>query len=411
MPLYLTASHSSRINKPVQRSANSASRHSSSPFSKAPRTKSSFQRTKSLTDALDEDVDAGDADGGGGGSHGERLVPSGKILSTVSVDSAKDVLSAVQYACTSMFAPLPDRAGMNSVRIAEVLNFQRNMPPIVSLAHVHALIAASSKTERQIAALQSVGKLRKIKVTGRGNDISGTGEVLITMDDLRALLERSDVASDVRADFCDMLRRHPRAASVPSQELPASHVTTLTRTGFLVSSSLSGSRNLSLAGSSLVSMPKISRAASGTSGAVGGDSAFENLGGVGTARRPKSGIHTNQDLQGGELGLSVPNIGPYLRLLNAGRAHLLDLLGKSKFREGPLYLIRERWDGAVDSDNRVSTAKRIRGEFSAIMPAKTKKWKDLYGLNFDWIVEECLGAGLIELFETRSVGLGIRALT
>jgi hypothetical protein len=43
------------------------------------------------------------------------------------------------------------------------------------------------------------------------------------------------------------------------------------------------------------------------------------------------------------------------------------------------------------------------------MPAKTKKWKDLYGLNFDWVVEECLGAGLIELFETRSVGLGVRA--
>ncbi|EXJ96318.1 hypothetical protein A1O1_01444 [Capronia coronata CBS 617.96] len=407
MPLYLTAAHSSRITKPAQRSVSSARRHSSSPFANAPRTKASSQRSKSVSDAFNklEDVDEEDDEAE------ERLVPSGKILTTISVDSAQDVLSAVQHTRMSMFAAIPDRAGMNSVRISEVLNFQRNMPSVVTLAHVHALIAASSKTERQIAALQSAGKLRKIKVTGRGNDISGTGEVLILMNDLQTLLERSHVAPDVVTDFCNVLRRQPRATFISPRDLPPSHVTALTRAGFLVSSSLSGSRSLSLAGSSLVSTTKISRAASGTSDAVGGDAAFENLGGVGTAKRRQSSLHFSQTFQGSDLALSVPNIGPYLRLLSAGRAHLLELLGKSKYREGPLYLLRERWDGAVDSDNRASVAKRIRGEFSGVMPAKTKKWRDLYGLNFDWVVEECLGAGLIELFETRSVGLGIRALT
>lgn len=360
-------------------------------------------RTASLNDAFGDDA-------GDGYDVEDRLEPSGKIVSTLSIDSAHDVLSAIQYARSSMFATIPDRAGMNSVRIAEILNFQRNLPAIVSLAHVHAIISASSKTERQIAALQSAGKLRKIRVTGRGNDISGTGEVLITMAGLQALLERSGLATDVVAEFGNVLRRQPRATSIRPSELPPSHISALSRSGFLVSSSLSGSRNPSLAGSSLVAMPRISRAASGTSGAIGGDAAFENLGGVGAARRPKL-AHLDQSLQGGELALSVPNIGPYLRLLNGGRAHLLELLGKSKYREGPLYLIRERWDGAIDSDSRISTAKRIRGEFSNVLPAKTKKWKDLYGLNFDWVVEECLGAGLIELFETRSVGLGIRALT
>lgn len=404
MPLYLTAAHSSRVTKPAQRSALSARRHSS-PFANAPRTKASSQRAKSLSDAFNKDVDPDDDEEEG------RLVPSGKILTTVAVDAAKDVLSTMQYARASMFAAIPERAGMNSVRISEVLNLQRNMPSIVTLAHVHALIAASSKTERQIAALQSAGKLRKIKVTGRGNDISGTGEVLISMDGLQALLERSDVSPDVVTDFCNVLRRQPRATTISPRDLRPSHVIALTRAGFLVSSSPSGSRNLSLSGSSLVSAPKISRAASGTSDAVGGEAAFENLGGVGTARRRQSNLHFNQNFQGSDLALSVPNIGPYLRLLSAGRAHLLDLLGKSKYKEGPLYLLRERWDGAVDSDDRVSAAKRIRGEFSGVMPARTKKWKDLYGLNFDWVVEECLGAGLIELFETRSVGLGIRALT
>ena len=402
MPLYLTASHSSRVKKPVKYPADTGRRHSASPFANVPRTRPSIQRTKSFVDAIGDGPDV----------HGDdRLIPSGKVVSTISVDSATDVLSAVQYARTSMFAAIPERAGMNSVRIAEVLNFQRNMPPIVSLAHVHALIAASSKTERDIAALQATSKLRKIKVAGRGNDVSGLGEVVVTMDGLQALLERSHIAPDVRTDFCHVLSRYPRATGFPPQELPASHVSILTRNGFLVSSSLSGSRNVSLAGSSLVSMPKISRAASGSSDAIGGDSAFENLGGVGSARRSSSSTSQTQGSQANEFVLSVPNIGPYLRLLAAGRAHLVALLGKSKYKEAPLYLLRERWDGAVDSDSSVSTAKQIRGEFSGVMPAKTKKWKDLYGLNFDWALEECLGAGLIELFQTRSVGLGVRALT
>jgi len=310
-----------------------------------------------------------------------------------------------------MFAPIPERAGMNSVRIAEVLNFQRNLPSIVSLAHVHALLAASSKTEREISALQSTGKIRKVKVVGRGNDISGVSEVLITTDDLQALLHRSGISPEVVTHFCNVLRRYPRAASIPAQDLDPSYATELTRKGFLVSSSLSGSRNLSLAGSSLVAVPRISRAASGTSNAVGGDAVFEELGGVGSAKRPKPrGNNHPSHMQGSEFALSVPNIGPYLRLLSAGRMHLLELLGKSKYKEAPLYLLQERWDGAVDADTRVSTAKRVRGEFSAVLPSKTKKWKDLYGLNFDWALEECLGAGLIELFETRSVGLGVRAL-
>jgi hypothetical protein len=45
-----------------------------------------------------------------------------------------------------------------------------------------------------------------------------------------------------------------------------------------------------------------------------------------------------------------------------------------------------------------------------LLPGKTKKWKALYGLDFDWALQECLGAGLIEVFETKSVGHGVRAL-
>jgi hypothetical protein len=391
MPLFLNPSYSSRIKKPSIR------RQNSSPFANSPRTKPSAQRSKSLSDAIDED----DTD---------KLVRTGKVVSTVSTDEAKDVLSAIAYARASMFAALPERAGMNSVRIAEVLNFQRNMPAIVTMAHIHALIAASSKTEREIAALQATGKLRKVKVVGRGNDVSGISEVLISTEDLLTLLNRSNIAPEVRTALSAVLRDQPRASSFSSSAFVPSDVTALTRAGFLVSSSITAPRNISLSGSSIVSMPKISRAASGSTDAVGGDAAFEQLGGTGAARRSSAATTQSNSLPANELVLSVPNIGPYLRLLSAGRAHLIELLGKSKYKEAPLYLLRERWDGAVDSDSRVSTAKQIRGEFSGIMPAKTKKWKDLYGLDYDWVLAECLGAGIIELFETKAVGLGVRAL-
>ena len=110
------------------------------------------------------------------------------------------------------------------------------------------------------------------------------------------------------------------------------------------------------------------------------------------------------------LFLSLPNTGPYLRLLGAGRKHLLALLNKSSSGEAPVYLLRDRWDGAVETDKSFSVAKRVRGEFAGILPGKTRKWKELYGMNFRWALEEALGAGLIEIFDTGSVGPAVRAL-
>lgn len=392
MPSYLSGA---RVRKPEV--VPSLRRHASSPSATAPRIKP-IHRTKSLAEALEGQLNDGES----------RLDATGKILSVVDVASATDVTSAIQHCKNTMFCAIPERAGMNSVRIAEVLNFQKDLPSVVTLAHAHALISASSKTERQISSLMTNGLLRKIKVTGRGNDISGTGELLITVKDLQDLVQTSGIAPDTSAAFLDVLQRDPRVTSLPSNQLPASHTAALSRAGFLVSLSASASRNLSFSGSSIVATPSISRAHSGTFAAVGGDSAFENLGGTGAAKRYGE---RRQTMPAGEMALSVPNLGPYLRLLNAGRSHLIDLLGKAKYKEAPLYLLRERWDGAVDNDGSVSSAKKIRGEFSEVMPSRTKKWKKLNGLNFDWVVEECLGAGLIELFETRSVGLGVRALS
>lgn len=108
--------------------------------------------------------------------------------------------------------------------------------------------------------------------------------------------------------------------------------------------------------------------------------------------------------------LSLPNTGPYLRLLEAGRTHLLSLLKKSSATEVSLDVLRDRWDGAIETEKSFDLAKRVRGEYAGILPGRTKKWKILFGMNFRWVLEEAVGAGLVEIFDTGSVGPGIRCL-
>jgi Serine-threonine protein kinase 19 len=397
MPLYLTGSHSSRVRKPTAVSYLKRS-SSSSLFANLARTKAP-QRGRRLADDDGEDA----AEGGAA-----RLDATGKIVPSTSISNAKSVEDAIKQSIDSMFCEMPERAGMNSVRIAEVLNFRKRLPPVVTAAHVHALVIASSRTEREISALVSGGKLRKVKLLGRGNDLSGLSELLILTSGLEGMLRGSGLADSIVDAFLDVLAHNPRAASLPARSLQSSHASVLIKEGYLVSPSLAGSSRGSLSGASIVAPPVIARAASGSCLAVGGEALFENLGGVGVPQRHES--ESQASSTGSELAISVPNIGPYLRLLYAARSHLLDLLGKLKYREAPLYLLRERWDGSVESDSRVSVAKRARGEFAGLLPGKTKKWKDLYGLDFDWALQECLGGGLVELFETKSVGHGIRAL-
>lgn len=123
-----------------------------------------------------------------------------------------------------------------------------------------------------------------------------------------------------------------------------------------------------------------------------------------------AGEDTRERFRPTAMSLSLPNTGPYIRLLDAGRSHLMTLLKKSESHEVPMYLLKDRWDGSVETSSSFFAAKRARGESTGVLPGKTKKWKDLCGMNFRWALEEALGAGLIELFETGSVGPGVRRL-
>ena len=369
------------------------------PFGSSKRTKT-LQRAQTLAGSLEDESDDEDEEG-------HNLAGPGKVVAVVEKDEVRDVLSAIGHSRATMFDELPARAGMNSVRIAEVLNFQKSLPAVVSLAHVHALRSASSPTERDIQTLLSKNQVRRIKLVGRGNDVSGLSELLITTNEYGAAARRSGLPSDVVTAFLDALQANPRVYALPPFSLSRSHVDALTRHGFLVSPSLQNSYGSSVwSGTSVVAPATVSRSASGSQAAVGGEAAFETLGGV-------NGIRRSSKVTDTAYVLSVPGIAAYLKLLDAGRNHFLDLLRQfSKHRQAPSYLLKERWNGNIDSnENQVSVAKRVRGEFSNVLAVKTKKWKALNGLSFDWIMEECLGAGLIELFETYSVGMGVRALT
>lgn len=206
---------------------------------------------------------------------------------------------------------------------------------------------------------------------------------------------------------------------MPIEQLSSSDLAALMRAGFLTSSSPASLESMNAFASphaassgTMTSLFNISRAASGSVAAVGGDGAIHGAGNTGKESIVKS--HTTEKTSHPirpKFQLALPNTGPYLKLLVAARSHLMSLLLKTRYRELPIYLLYERWNGGVASeDNAATQAKKYRGEFSGVLPGRTKKWKQFYGLSFDWVLAECLGGGLIEVFETGSVGRAVRVV-
>jgi Serine-threonine protein kinase 19 len=125
----------------------------------------------------------------------EPLDGTGEIISLAAISPINGVLHAMKHSHESMFCNIPERAGMNSTRLAEVLNYRKGLPSIVSLAHIHGLLATSTRTEREIASLIASGDIRKLTVSGRGNEISGLGEFLILTQNIEAGIRASSLES------------------------------------------------------------------------------------------------------------------------------------------------------------------------------------------------------------------------
>ncbi len=430
MPLNFSAAHSSRITKAKSRNA-LLRRTVSSPFADHLRRKP-VQRSLSKPEVADNEDDL----------LGDRLDDTGPITSLADELSLRDVSQVLQYARSHMFDELPERGGMNSTRIAEILNFRRDLPPIVTVAYVHAMLRSPTAVEKGIAELTKAGVIRRLVVPGRGVGGASVGEGLVLFKDWELRVkEELELPDDVKCvyiisyitwylifptgRFIELLRGNSTAVILPQVLFQPSEATILMGAGFLTSSSQLGTSPSTFllsdtaARGTLTSITSISRAASGTLAAIGGDGAFHSAGGGGAvlergtsqAKAQLVGETEQPTKKHGEFCLSLPNTGPYLRLLVSARGHLMSLLSKSKYQEAPLYLLRERWDGGVARDGAASKRKRTRGEFVGILPGRTRKWKQFYGLTFDWVLAECLGAGLIEVFDTGSVGRGVRIVS
>ncbi|KAI1653619.1 serine-threonine protein kinase 19-domain-containing protein [Daldinia decipiens] len=397
---------SSRVRKSSKKS--SAKPSSSSPSSWAsslPRRKPGPKRGKSL--AWDEDD--------GDDLFNDKLDDYGLVKALATDLNLRDVPQAILYIRSHMFSPMPEQAaGMNSTRIAEVLNYRKRLPPIVTVSHIQALLSSPSAAEREIAELARAGFLRKVVVPGRGD----IGETIILASDFEQLVKDSMLLDrDTKDILARLLKENSGVQALGPNALRASEVDQLIKAGFLIANHTGATRHDSTSHNTnlysrpedkitLTSLDIISKQPTGSLGAVGGEGVVHKTGGTGGGLLGASRL----DATGTELRLAVPGNGTFLKLLSSALEHLVSLLGKSRFREAPETVLRDRWDGGIAKEEARYAAKRSRGEFASILPGQTRKWRQFYGLSFDWVLQEAVGSGLVEVFDTRSVGRGIRAL-
>jgi hypothetical protein len=297
-----------------------------------------------------------------------------------------------------------------------VLNFRAGLPPVVTTAHVQAVLASPTAAERETAQLVGAGTLRRVVVPRRG----GIGEALILASDLEAMVSRSCAQKTLDEAtgtvFLAFLRENPAALQMPQAwgALGPARADQLVRAGFLTAAVHSAHQ----AGDAttvysrpedrhtLTSLETVAQAASGSMAAVGGAGGVVSAGGSG-AGRGAAGTAADSGAPGSALRIAVPGNGAFLKLVSAAVAQLVDLLEGTEYGEMPERDLGERWDGGV-ATGAAARAKKSRGEFVGVMPGRTKKWKEFYGLEFCWVLREAVGAGVVEVFETRSVGRAVR---
>jgi hypothetical protein len=381
-----------------------AQRAPESPFAHAKRRKASNKSPRKKAPVVeDEEEDP---------SFAMRLEDGGLIASLANDLNFSDVAQLLVYISNHQFTSIPERgAGMNSTRIAEVLNFRANLPPIVSVAHVHALSNSPTATEREIATLINAGIIRKIVLPGRGKNGPAVGEGLVLVSEWEKVVQADNsLSQDIKDRYISFLR----SPSTRPEFTPV-EITALSNSG-LITRSATASTNTEIffrpGATTLGSLQRVSTAgssfASGSSGAVADSSKAHISGGSGPSGRITTGSSLSASTP---FGFSLPNTGPYLRSLMDARAHLINLLGKTnKYREAPREMLKERWDGGVAGTDEAAKAQKARGEWKGVLPGRTKKWKQFYGLEFQWVLEECLGAGMVECFKTGSVGIGVRGV-
>jgi hypothetical protein len=182
-----TPARSSRLTtsrRPSAAAALGLKRSTSSPSQASPR-KRSLPSERSLP--IDDD---------------EHLDDTGVSASLADDLNFRDVPQYMEYIRNRMFSDMPEKAGMNSTRIAEVLNFRRRLPPFVTIAHIDALSTSSTRVEREIAELAKAGILRRVTIPHRGAGAAAVGDGLASVREWQGLVQRDDgISEDLKGDI------------------------------------------------------------------------------------------------------------------------------------------------------------------------------------------------------------------
>ena len=132
----------------------------------------------------------------------ERLDDLGLVNTLGQALCLQDVSQTISYIQNHMFDEIPlERSGMNGARIAKVLNFRKNLPPIVTNAHVHALMDAPTSVEKEIGQLVGSRYIRRIVIPGRGIGASAISDALVTVADWKQKVDASSLAPDLKSEY------------------------------------------------------------------------------------------------------------------------------------------------------------------------------------------------------------------
>ncbi|KAK0928054.1 hypothetical protein LTS16_001489 [Friedmanniomyces endolithicus] len=348
----------------------------------------------------------------------EQLNDTGLTPSLVPAGTPQDVLNLIRHVQQNTWDLIPEVSGMNSSRIAESLRYRGSLPPIVSLPHLYALSVSPTETERGLARLVAQGVVRKVVVPGRavakfGGSVLLEGVVII--DEWKTLLRaQEDVNERAKDKYFALMDSCLGWTTTPTTRLERDEVQQLVRAGFLTNPgafSNAGNPSAIQGVSSLLDLSKAGHSApTGSLAAVGGRGAVHESGGGGSALSTQNSRSNTSNTLSPEMTFSLPNTGAYLKLLSAARLHLVHLLKQlsPRYKEATRDLLKERWEGNTLGDA-ASVAKRARGEWNGILPGKTKKWRDFHGLRFEWVLAECVGCGVVEVFDTGMGVMGVRA--
>ena len=337
------------------------------------------------------------------------------IIPRLPTDSAQDVVSLIRHILDHAFEDIPERAaGLNSKQIAETLQFRSRLPPVVSLAHLHALSISATETERELARLVATGVVRKVTIPGRGKGGTAVGEGVVLVEDWKARMLSSEVEEELKQKYIALMTANPASQTVSVTKLSKNEVRNLVEAGFLTNPSAllsSSAPTFHRSASSGAIATAGHTAVTGTYAAIGGHGAIHDSGGGGSTLATQHNRHFKSLSTADNMTFALPGTGSYLKLLTEARQHLLFLLKQlsPRYRECTRDLLEEKWNGNVLGDA-LSQAKRARGEWSGVLPGQTRRWRTFYGLEFEWVLAECLGSGLVELFDTGMGVVGVRGI-